>query len=132
MKHQIILSLGSNYDAEQNLLEARSSLEQILSVDSQTPTIWTDPIGCQSASQYLNQLIKANTNLSLSQLNILLKDIECRMGRSQADRQQHIVRIDIDILQYDSDRYHLRDWQRPYVMQLLPYLNLNWSPTLSE
>lgn len=41
------------------------------------------------------------------------------MGRTQEDRTAGIVRIDLDLLQYDNDRYHLRDWERDYIKKLL-------------
>jgi len=33
------------------------------------------------------------------------------------------VRIDIDILQYDEERLHVEDWNRPYVEKLLKQLD---------
>ena len=44
------------------------------------------------------------------------------MGRSTEDRQQGIVRLDLDILEYDGVRHHLADWDRHYVKLLLPQL----------
>ena len=40
------------------------------------------------------------------------------MGRTAEDRRLGIVRIDLDLLQYDDTRFHLRDWERPYVKLL--------------
>ena len=71
---------------------------------------------------YLNQLVEATTALTADELTQALKDIEQQMGRTQEDRRRGIVRIDLDLLLYGEQRYHLRDWERPYVKALLPVL----------
>lgn len=120
--HQVILSLAANCDAEKNLPEARLCLEQILTFTHYTDAIWTEPIGCKRKDLYLNQLVKAQTELTYEQLNEQLKAIEQQMGRTREDRQQGIVRMDLDILEYDGTRHHLADWERHYVKLLLPQL----------
>jgi 2-amino-4-hydroxy-6-hydroxymethyldihydropteridine diphosphokinase len=40
------------------------------------------------------------------------------------DRQEGIVRLDLDILAYDDERHHLSDWERHYIKILLPQLSL--------
>lgn len=117
-----IISLASNHDAEKNLPEARLCLEQILLDAKFSDAIWTEPIGSKRNDKYLNQLVKAFTTLSADELNTRLKAIEQHMGRSDADRRQGIVRVDLDLLQYEDQRFHLRDWERPYVKDLLPQL----------
>ena len=75
-----------------------------------------------SPTMYLNQLVEATTALTADELTQALKDIEQQMGRTQEDRRRGIVRIDLDLLLYGEQRYHLRDWERPYVKALLPVL----------
>ena len=120
--HQVILSLGANYQAEKNLPEARTSLGQILFSPIYTDAIWTEPIASKRSDFYLNQLVKAQTILDFESLIKEIKDIEIRHGRTLEEREQGIVRIDIDVLEYDGVRHHLRDWPRPYVQDLLPQL----------
>ena len=120
--HQVILSLGANYEAEKNLPEARKSLGQILFSPVYTDAIWTEPIASKRTDFYLNQLVKAQTNLGFDALIKAIKEIEIRHGRTLEEREKDIVRIDIDVLEYDGVRHHLRDWERPYVKDLLPQL----------
>ena len=120
--HQVILSLGANYEAEKNLPEARKSLGQILFSPIYTDAIWTEPIASKRTDLYLNQLVKAQTNLEFDALIKAIKEIEIRHGRTPEEREKDIVRIDIDVLEYDGVRHHLRDWERPYVKDLLPQL----------
>ena len=70
---------------------------------------------------YLNQLVEADTDLDASQLVQQLKQLELSLGRTPEMRSQGLVPIDLDLLQHDDQRYHLRDWQRPYVQQLLQH-----------
>ena len=56
------------------------------------------------------------------ELNRRLKQIETDFGRTPEKRQRGIVPIDLDILQYGDQRHHERDWQRPYVADLLGQL----------
>ena len=102
--HQVILSLAANCDAEKNLPEARLCLEQILTFIHYTDAIWTEPIGCKRKDPYLNQMVKAHTELTFEQLNEQLKAIERQMGRTakSANAQYADRIIDIDILLYDT------------------------------
>ena len=140
--HHCIISLAANCNQEENLAEARCRLGKILFSPSYTEAIWTEPFvskkgnhsspldlqllateGTQDLSPhtnlYLNQLVYAETELGVGELEAELKAIELSMGRTTKDRHLGIVRIDLDLLQYDSTRYHLRDWERPYIRQLL-------------
>jgi len=121
--HKIILSLGSNDDAEQHLADAREQLNLLLSDVHFTTAIWTDEILSENNSKtenkhiYLNQLCSATTNFGINLLEEVLKELEKRLGRTH--NEDGIVAIDIDLLQYDDTRYHLRDWSRPYVSNLI-------------
>ena len=142
ISHSCIISLASNCCQVENLAEARCRLSEILFSASYTEAIWTEPFHSSNTSLlgkilhsplssllsplsslhsplYLNQLVYAQTLLTVDELQTQLKHLECEMGRTADDRAKGVVRIDLDLLQYDSDRYHLRDWNRPYIQQLL-------------
>lgn len=121
--HSVIISLASNNEQEKNLSEARKALTQVLISPDYTPSIWTEPYGKKEGALYLNQLVSAQTDLDNDELNCRLKDIEKAQGRNEDARRQGLVPIDLDVLQYDQQRFHLRDWQRPYIQQLLPKLS---------
>jgi len=115
----VIISLASNHDQTENLPLALRRLGQIIHIQRATEAIWTEPFHSPIHDLYLNQLVYADTHLSADQLTSLFKRIELTMGRTPEERQQGIVRIDIDLLQYDHQRYHMKDWERPYIKQLL-------------
>ena len=50
----------------------------------------------------------------------VLKETEKRLGRTH--NEDGIVAIDLDLLQYDEEQHHLRDWSRNYVKDLMKEL----------
>ena len=133
-EHHIIISLASNINHEANLEAARTQLTQLLSEVHFTSAIYTEPVGngqwsmvrsssaglqgknCQ-CPKYLNQLCKGTTALGMNLLNEVLKEIEKRLGRTH--NEDGIVTVDLDLLEYDGERFHHRDWERNYVKDLI-------------
>ena len=116
-KHQIIICLASNENQEHNLKAAREQLSLLLSDLHFTSERWTQPIHSLCPAPYLNQLCRAKTDFSLNLTNEVLKEIEKRQGRTH--NEDGIVTIDLDLLQYDDERLHIRDWERDYVKNLI-------------
>ena len=139
--HSCIISLAANCNQKENLAEARQRLGQILFDVQYTRELWTKPVGSSvstptparqeenhseyqqeenpSECKYLNQLAYAHTELECDKLEQALKAMEREMGRTDADRRQGIVRIDLDLMKYDYTRHHTVDWERPYITELL-------------
>ncbi len=115
--HQIIISLASNEDQETHMAAAREQLVQLLTEARFTSAIWTEPVNCSRKEPYLNQLCQGTTALGEGLLCEVLKETEKRLGRIH--NEDGIVAIDLDLLQYDGQRHHLRDWNRSYVKDLL-------------
>ena len=116
-EHHIIISLASNYNQEVNMEAARTQLIQLLTSVHFTSAIWTEPIGTLRQDKYLNQLCKGTTALGEGLLCEVLKELEKRIGRTH--NEEGIVAIDLDLLEYDKQRHHLRDWDRKYVKDLI-------------
>ena len=120
MCHRVILSLATNRFQAKNLCRARQCLEEVLADIQYTNELWTEPVGnCSRHDTYLNQLAQGTTTLDEQQLNEWLKQTELSFGRTEQKRRLGIVPIDLDILEYDGIRRHLRDWERQYVKQLI-------------
>lgn len=62
----------------------------------------------------MNRLAAGYTELSVDNLQQLLKQTEAETGRTK-----EIVTIDLDLLQYDEQRYHEKDWERNYVSAII-------------
>jgi 2-amino-4-hydroxy-6-hydroxymethyldihydropteridine diphosphokinase len=116
-EHHIIISLASNFNQEANLEAARAQLTQLLTEAHFTSAIWIEPINSLRSEPYLNQLCKGTTAFGFNLLNEVLKETEKRQGRTH--NEDGIVTLDLDILQYDDEKFHLRDWTRNYVKDLI-------------
>ena len=112
--------MASNRFQKANLSKARSCLEEILSDLRFSREHWTEPVGnAKRRDAYLNQLATGTTTLDEDTLNKRLKQMELNFGRTQAKRLLGIVPLDLDLLEYDGEKRHLLDWQRPYVKELI-------------
>ena len=116
-EHHVIISLASNYNQEKALEAAREQLTQLLTEVRFTSAIWTKPIGTIREEPYLNQLCEGTTALGDGLLGEVLKQLERRLGRTY--NEDGIVVLDLDLLEYDGERHHLRDWDRNYVKDLI-------------
>lgn len=116
-QHSIIISLASNYDQQGNLAKAREQLKVLLSDIQFTKELWTQPVNNQRQEPYLNQLCQATTNLGANLLSEVLKELEKRLGRTH--NEEGIVTIDLDLMAYDDQQYHLKDWDRSYIKDLI-------------
>lgn len=116
-QHEVTISLGSNENQEENLMKAREQLTQLMTEVHFTSAIWTEPINSSRKEPYLNQLCKGTTAFSEGLLCEVLKETEKRIGRIK--NEDGIVVIDLDLLEYDGQRHHLRDWSRDYVKRLI-------------
>ena len=116
-EHHIIIRLASNINHEASLEAARTQLTQLLTEVHFTSAIYTEPVGTLRREPYLNQLCKGTTALGFNLLNEVLKETEKRLGRTH--NEDGIVTIDLDLLEYDGERYHHRDWERNYVKDLI-------------
>ena len=134
--HEVIISLASNENQEANLAKAREQLTQLMADVHFTSAIWTKPyyndhvqssmFNGQSSmfngqsKNYLNQLCKGTTAFGEGLLGEVLKETEKRIGRQH--NEDGIVAIDLDLVEYDGQRHHLKDWNRDYVKNLLDEL----------
>ena len=116
-EHQIIISLASKENQEANMAAARTQLTQLLTEVHFTSAMWTEPVNTSRKTPYLNQLCKGTTAFGEGLLCEVLKETEKRLGRTR--NEDGIVTIDLDLLEYDGQRHHLRDWNRDYIKNLL-------------
>lgn len=114
MKHRVIIALGSAYLQVVHIQWAAERLRILLDDCTFSKRLWTPDIK-GTGKWYMNRLVYATTTLSVDELQTALKEIETSTGRTKA----HIT-IDLDLMQYDQQRYHEKDWQRKYIQYLLP------------
>lgn len=134
------LGLGSNLgDRLTNLQGAVDALqtEPGLRVTGSSRVWETTPVGGPPQPDYLNAVLRIETDLSARDLLEVAHRIEARLGRARTERWG-ARSIDVDILLYDDERIdepdlvvpHPRLAQRAFV--LLPLLELDPDPILPD
>jgi len=121
MKHQIIIGIGSNTAPQHNISRAKDQLELLFDDISYSPFIPTEPIGLDSPP-FVNGLLQASTPLNEQEVHLIIKEIESRLGSTPADKKAGKVVIDLDLMAFDGQKRHERNWQFPFQQQLLEAL----------
>ncbi len=121
----VIIGIGSNIDAENNVSAVRKILKRKLHVLDESRFVKTKPIGIREQRNFLNGSILAQTNLGREGLRAMLKRVEASLGRGEEDPYGPRT-MDLDILVWngevvDSDVYD-RDFLRRSVIELCPEL----------
>jgi 2-amino-4-hydroxy-6-hydroxymethyldihydropteridine diphosphokinase len=91
------LSIGSNIEPVKNIIFSIKELKEILTDINISNTYVTPSIGFEGP-EFLNLIISGNTELSLEELNALLKVIEDNAGRDRAVKKFDSRTLDIDIV----------------------------------
>ena len=91
------LSIGSNIEPVKNIIFSIKELKEILTDINISNTYITPSIGFEGP-EFLNLIISGNTELSLEQLNALLKVIEDNAGRDRTVKKFDSRTLDIDIV----------------------------------
>ena len=100
---QYFLSLGSNINAEANILFAIEKLQKILDKPKLSSIHKTKAEGFEG-DDFLNLVVSGNSDSSFDDLNKVLKDIEDESGRNRDAAKFSARTLDIDIiLQIDED-----------------------------
>ena len=118
MKKKIIVALGSNYEQEKNVLFAMDRLRELFPDFAFSRMLWTNPIGIES-DKFVNALGWGMVEKSQDEIVEILKGIEKECGRKTEDKARNLVRIDLDLLLYDKQRFREGDWKRDYIITLL-------------
>ena len=113
-KKYILVALGSNYHQCAHIHWATQRLSYLFSDVRFSRIIWTQDIH-GTGIRYANCLMAGYTTLAVDELQRQLKAIE-----AESRRTKECVTIDLDLMQYGDQRYHLNDWSRPYIKSLLP------------
>lgn len=93
----VLLGLGSNIERETHLCAGLDALSGFLQELECSPVFESEPVGIRSGP-FLNLVVSAKTDLSLTDLTLRLKHIEADNGRYAPDRQG--LPLDIDVLLY--------------------------------
>ena len=120
--HYILLALGSNVAAELHIEQAKARLSAVFPQLRFSRSLITPAIGIVSPP-FINCLAEGYCSAPLEEVIVALKDIEAQMGSVSEERKKGIVKIDIDLLQFDDMKRKADDWSRDYIQLLLNELS---------
>lgn len=122
--HNILIALGTNVIADR-IRFVETCLEQSFEDVRFTQTIPTEPIGERfKGKQFYNAVMAGKTFMARNEVVEQLKRIEQLAGNTQDKRNIGVVEADIDLLMYDDEKLHEKDWQRPYIKELVEELRI--------
>lgn len=75
-----------------------------------------------TAARYANMMAACTTAMPREELVACLKRIETAAGNTRELRSRGVVMMDIDLMQFDTVRCHVDDWERPYIKKLYALL----------
>lgn len=118
--HRLLLAIGSNVNHTKNVALSKQFLSERFERIQFSKELYTDPLGdAISGNKYVNLLAVCLTDLSCDRVIATLKQIERACGDTCTLRKEGKVVMDIDLLEYDTQRYHIADWQRQYIIELM-------------
>ena len=116
MAHQVIIALGSNNRQNAHIQWASQRMALLLEQTSFSKILWTKDVK-GSGRLYMNRLVAGYTELAVDDVEQILKSYE-----AESHRTPDQITIDLDLMLYDGNLYHLRDWPRPYISLLISEL----------
>lgn len=117
--NKALISIGSNEDKEMNITLCRQLLNSAFDTINYSKTSVTEPYGKVYRNNFLNQLAVVYTQKDQSEITILLKEIEKKIGRDPKDKLTGNVKIDIDLVIWNENVLKPEDLKRQYIAQLL-------------
>ena len=120
--HKYIVCIGSNYNRTENLTFARQKLAEQFSPIYRAPELETAPLFFHRPNLFSNQVACFASDNPVEEVTACLKAIEREAGRKPEEKEQEIVRLDIDLLSCDGTVYKPKDLKRDYILRGLKQL----------
>ena len=118
--NRVIIALGSNYNAEENITRAVEKLGNFIISVSYAPAAWTEPYGdYPSTALFLNQVAIGFSIYSIEELRTEFKRIEQQAGRHSLELQKGEMPLDIDLLQWNEEVLKPEDMEREYINEAI-------------
>lgn len=121
------ISIGSNEQPKENLELARKRLSELFPSICFSLEEETKPLFFRRPNLFSNQVARFMSDWQATEVSSHLKAIEREAGRTLVDKQQEIIRLDIDLLACDSIIYKSEDLKRDYIvrgLEQLPFSDL--------
>ncbi|WP_102408307.1 2-amino-4-hydroxy-6-hydroxymethyldihydropteridine diphosphokinase [Parabacteroides bouchesdurhonensis] len=116
MLNKVLVSLGSNFNREENIQSAARQLSSLFPIIYFSPAVYTEPVGSPQSSIFMNQVAIVYSPYSIEELKSIFKRIEKRLGRRPEDKMLGLVPIDIDLLKWNDQILKPEDMERSYII----------------
>ncbi|PBQ34480.1 2-amino-4-hydroxy-6-hydroxymethyldihydropteridine diphosphokinase [Sphingobacteriaceae bacterium] len=112
----VFLGLGGNIgNRMENLVNAREALSKKCGTIVKVSGVYeTEAWGSNSKNNYLNQVVKMETSLTVQELLERILSVESELGRVRTEKQNSDRTMDIDILFYNSEIINLDHLHIPH------------------
>ncbi|MFA5045810.1 MAG: 2-amino-4-hydroxy-6-hydroxymethyldihydropteridine diphosphokinase [Paludibacter sp.] len=104
--NSVLVMLGSNSNAEENLSQAYKKLESRFDIIKQSSILITKPFGKQYIHDFHNMALKLYTNENFDETRAIFKSIEKEHGRTSESKTSGIIPIDIDLIFWNDAIVH--------------------------
>src|SRR5690554_7752619 len=122
MINSVIIGIGSNINAEENISKMLEILTLHMDVLRVSTMLKTKPIGIEDQPDFTNGAVKIQTSLGKKELNRLLKKIEDQLGRDRSAPKFGPRTIDLDIVVWNGEivdkDYYTRDFLQKSVQEV--------------
>lgn len=109
------ISVGSNLpDAREIVRAAINKIVRTLDGFRKASSVYKTACWGGGQSDYYNCVMRLETDLPASELEIILKVLEAQSGRRPQDKLKGVVPIDLDLVVYDRKVLRSRDFSRNY------------------
>ena len=127
--HSYILSIGSNIEAEKNILLSLDILAEEHTLLGTVDWIKTKPVGYTKQADFLNSAALIESHLNQKEFNGYLKEVEIRLGRVKGPIKAGPRPIDLDIIAVDKkiidNSFYLEDYVKVPVSSLIEKYSLD-------
>ncbi len=123
---EYILFIGTNTDAEANMDKAVRRLRELFPDIRLSSAIYTEAMGMKCVRPFLNRMSRFTSDKGYDDVRALMKSIEAEAGRKPQEKEDEIIRLDLDILQAGDNRYKPQDWNRPFVPGLVRQMDMKF------
>lgn len=113
MKHNVLISLGSNWEATLHVPRALEVLSRVLEVVHQSEQMSTTPVDFPYPSPpFKNVILECRTSMTEEELSGELLRLEQLSGRDRTT--PHLIPLDADIIAWEDEIRKPQDLRRDY------------------
>ncbi len=131
MLHRIILSIGSNHHAHEQVSRARTLISRRFPLLSYSPAMQSEAIDMPFGTpHFVDQIAIGYTIMNQAEVLQCIKEIELLLGRPVREKRiSGQIEVDIDLLCWDCHCVKPNDLKRSYVTEGLKKLGMDFRIT---